>query len=94
MHFLCNLLMHFFYCLVLGNNLETSLTEVAYFSSKEKLILRFKSYFNSFIAVKLEVQPYLVTPLRNSCDVVRQISQFTEHLQATASNRGGFKHLT
>ena len=55
---------------------------VAHFSSKEKFLLRSKFNLNSFIAVSLEVQPYLLTPLKNSDDVVRQIGEFTERLPA------------
>ena len=58
---------------------------LTHFSSKEKSLLRSKFYFNSFIAVKLEVQPYLLTSLKDPYDVAKQIGEFTEYLRATAS---------
>ena len=58
---------------------------VAHFSSKEKFLLHSKFNLDSFIAVKLEVQPYLLTPLKKLDDVVEHIREFTEHLQANVS---------
>lgn len=79
-YFSCYFLLHFLLSFLVSH-LKTSLISVAHSSSKEKFLLPSKFNFNSFIAVNLEVQPYLLTPLKDSDDVVKQIGEFTEHFR-------------